>query len=83
MIPMVSRKAKAALVAVGAVALGLAVTAALWPGDRDAAPGPPSRPETAVVHDSTGNPAEAEEHWTPERIRRSDENMRHATGKDD
>ncbi|MFF4739775.1 hypothetical protein ACFY2W_28390 [Streptomyces sp. NPDC001262] len=78
-----SRKAKATLVAAGAVALGLAITAALWPGDRDAAPGPPSRPETAVVHDSTGNPKEAEEHWTPERIRQSDENMRHATGKDD
>ncbi|MGW1200260.1 hypothetical protein ACWD4B_31130 [Streptomyces sp. NPDC002536] len=77
-----SRKAKATLVAAGAVALGLAITAALWP-DRDAAPGPPSRPETAVVHDSTGNPKEVEEHWTPERIRQSDENMRHATGKDD
>ncbi|WP_414166528.1 hypothetical protein ACMATS_01295 [Streptoverticillium reticulum] len=78
-----SRKAKATLVAAGAVALGLAITAALWPGDRDAAPGPPSRPETAVVHDSTANPKEVEEHWTPERIRQSDENMRHATGKDD
>ncbi len=80
---MVSRKVKAAIAAAGAAALALAITAALRPGSRDTHPDPPPHPESAAVHDSTQDPQDVERHWTPERVREAQENMRHATGHDD
>jgi ABC-type oligopeptide transport system substrate-binding subunit len=63
-------------VVAGLAAAGLSAAAARQPGT---APGP----ETAVEHRNTQDPAEVDRHWTPDRIRQADENMRHQSGPAD
>lgn len=65
--------------AAGLAAIGIATAAAAQGGGPDPArrsPRPPHSPDIAVVHRSTEDPAEVQRHWTPERIRQADENMR-------
>ena len=63
--------------AVLAVVAGLAV-AGLCAGAAGRIP-----PETAVQHRNPRDPVEVDRHWTPDRVRQAEENMRHRTGPSD
>ncbi|WP_328449887.1 hypothetical protein [Amycolatopsis sp. NBC_00438] len=63
-------------VVAGLAAAGLSAAAA-----RQAPPAP--GPETAVEHRNPQDPGEVDRHWTPDRFRQADENMRHQSGPAD
>ncbi|WP_086844872.1 hypothetical protein [Amycolatopsis kentuckyensis] len=60
-----------------------AVVAALAVAGLCAGAAGPIPPETAVRHDNPRSPAEVDRHWTPDRVRQAEENMRHRTGPAD
>jgi hypothetical protein len=75
MVAVVHQRKMAFAVVVGLAVAGLCAGAARQPGS------PP--PETAVQHDNPKDPAEVDRHWTPDRVRQAEENMRHRTGPSD
>jgi len=71
----VTAKRKAIVVVAGGILLGGLVAGA----SRRSGLGVTARPKSAnvaVTRQSDRNPAEVERHWTPERIRQAQENMR-------
>ncbi|MEV7092555.1 hypothetical protein AB0M80_06890 [Amycolatopsis sp. NPDC051045] len=66
----------------GLAAAGLSAGAARQTGPAGD-PARPGEPETAVEHRNTQGPAVVDRHWTPDRFRQAEENMRHQTGPSD
>ncbi|GHF50148.1 hypothetical protein GCM10010218_34580 [Streptomyces mashuensis] len=58
----------------GVTAVAATVTAALWRGGTTPQQPPPDAPVTQVA---PGGPDDVARHWTPERVREAQENMRH------
>jgi hypothetical protein len=81
-----SRRMFATLTAAVLAATGLTTAAVAHRGGPEPArrpPGSPYGPETAVVHSSTQRPEQVRSHWTPERVRQAQRNMRNRTGDQD
>lgn len=83
-----SRKSRLALGLVAGTAAVVAVVAVVAGARASGAAGPkgPARatdPAAAVAHRSTQDPDQVRRYWTPERIRRADENMRRRSGPQD
>jgi hypothetical protein len=74
---MISRKGTAFIVAGGVLVGGFSLAAARQSRSDPTKPSSISQsPDTPVTRHSSQSPAEVQRHWTPDRIRQAQENMR-------